>query len=176
MDTALNYRHSRRSACDRCRRFKLRCERDHMNDVSCERCLKAQVVCTTSVSQPAPLFLPSNDDPDPAQRGRHADDVDNDQTPLSALHRASNSKVSKTTFSSTTPRRQDRPLLDGRKQPAMVPFLTTDDLPQPAENMAQAMPQQGVILSPYRSCEDRGCPWFSDFYQLVSYIGSHFED
>lgn len=49
MHPALNYRQSRRSACDRCRGFKLRCERDRVSGRSCERCLKAQVVCTTSL-------------------------------------------------------------------------------------------------------------------------------
>lgn len=53
MHPALNYRQSRRSACDRCRGFKLRCERDHVRGRSCERCLKAQVICTTSLSQSA---------------------------------------------------------------------------------------------------------------------------
>ncbi|CAG8031115.1 unnamed protein product [Penicillium olsonii] len=53
MHPAHNYRHSRRSACDRCRGQKLRCERVNINGMSCERCLKAQEVCITSVNHPA---------------------------------------------------------------------------------------------------------------------------
>ena len=60
MHTTHNYRPSRRSACDRCRGQKLRCERDQLNGMSCERCLKAQERCITSMSQPAPVILPSN--------------------------------------------------------------------------------------------------------------------
>ncbi|KAJ5747128.1 uncharacterized protein N7511_008824 [Penicillium nucicola] len=58
MHPTLNYRHSRRSACDKCRGQKLRCERGHMNGMSCERCLKAQQPCITSMNHPAPVFLP----------------------------------------------------------------------------------------------------------------------
>lgn len=60
MHPVSNYRQSRRSACDRCRGFKLRCERDQVNGRSCERCLKAQVVCTTSIGHLATSFPSSN--------------------------------------------------------------------------------------------------------------------
>jgi hypothetical protein len=59
MHPASNYRQSRRSACNRCRGFKLRCERDQVSGRSCERCLKAQVVCTTTISHPKQNFNPS---------------------------------------------------------------------------------------------------------------------
>ncbi|PWY66102.1 hypothetical protein BO70DRAFT_433202 [Aspergillus heteromorphus CBS 117.55] len=45
----------RRSACDRCRGQKLRCERPVSNSSttsSCRRCLKAHVRCVTTMSQP----------------------------------------------------------------------------------------------------------------------------
>lgn len=59
MHPTSNYRQSRRSACNRCRGFKLRCERDQVSGRSCERCLKAQVVCTTTISHPTQNFNPS---------------------------------------------------------------------------------------------------------------------
>lgn len=46
--TAHMRRHSRRSACDRCRDNKLRCERDSRSQGNCERCQKSNVVCTTT--------------------------------------------------------------------------------------------------------------------------------
>lgn len=39
---------SRRSACDRCRAYKLRCQRDERPNEPCDRCLKAHLVCTTT--------------------------------------------------------------------------------------------------------------------------------
>lgn len=41
-------RSSRRFACDRCRTYKARCERNIDAGASCERCLKARLTCTTS--------------------------------------------------------------------------------------------------------------------------------
>ncbi|KAI0009471.1 hypothetical protein F4779DRAFT_365768 [Xylariaceae sp. FL0662B] len=40
--------HSRRSACDRCRNYKLRCERASTQGNGCERCLKTGVLCVTT--------------------------------------------------------------------------------------------------------------------------------
>lgn len=42
---------SRRSACDRCRAYKLRCQRDEQPNEPCDRCLKAHLVCTTTFDQ-----------------------------------------------------------------------------------------------------------------------------
>ncbi|KAI1076747.1 hypothetical protein F5B20DRAFT_309621 [Whalleya microplaca] len=39
---------SRRSACDRCRNYKLRCERVSIQGNSCERCLKTGAICVTT--------------------------------------------------------------------------------------------------------------------------------
>lgn len=41
------HRHSRRSACDRCKGYKLRCDRENSLNSSCYRCLKARVRCVT---------------------------------------------------------------------------------------------------------------------------------
>jgi len=43
-----NFRPSRRFACDRCRSFKLRCQRDESLGEACERCAKARLACTTT--------------------------------------------------------------------------------------------------------------------------------
>lgn len=42
---------SRRSACDRCRAYKLRCQRDEQPNEPCDRCSKARLVCTTTFEQ-----------------------------------------------------------------------------------------------------------------------------
>ena len=42
---------SRRSACDRCRAYKLRCQRDELPNEPCDRCSKAHLVCTTTLDQ-----------------------------------------------------------------------------------------------------------------------------
>ncbi|KAK0710754.1 hypothetical protein B0H67DRAFT_583356 [Lasiosphaeris hirsuta] len=51
-------RHSRRSACDRCRTNKLRCQRDERPGRPCERCAKAHLACTTTF-QPTPTPTPT---------------------------------------------------------------------------------------------------------------------
>ena len=49
-----NFRPSRRFACDRCRSFKLRCQRDEATGDACERCAKARLPCTTTFEHTAP--------------------------------------------------------------------------------------------------------------------------
>lgn len=97
MQSALNYRQSRRSACDRCRGFKLRCERDPINGRSCERCLKAQVVCTTNIGHPSQGYISSKtSDCD----GRVYGDS---RLALPILRKSSNSKIRKSTPSPSNP-------------------------------------------------------------------------
>lgn len=48
MPTATSLRYSRRSACDRCRAYKLRCQRDERFGKPCERCAKSRLACTTT--------------------------------------------------------------------------------------------------------------------------------
>jgi hypothetical protein len=62
MPTATSLRYSRRSACDRCRAYKLRCQRDERFGKPCERCAKSRLACTTtfdpatsSASRPNPV-------------------------------------------------------------------------------------------------------------------------
>jgi hypothetical protein len=102
MHPTLNYRHSRRSACDRCRGQKLRCERDHMNGMSCERCLKAQEICITSMNQPAPVILPSNHGHNQvARQDRESQRLNQRHESTSILHKSSASRVKKSLHSST---------------------------------------------------------------------------
>lgn len=42
---------SRRSACDRCRNYKLRCDRASLRGNSCERCVRAGTSCTTTTTK-----------------------------------------------------------------------------------------------------------------------------
>ncbi|CAG8898606.1 unnamed protein product [Penicillium egyptiacum] len=95
MHTAHNYRHSRRSACDRCRGQKLRCERDHLNGMSCERCLKAQEICITSMNQPAPVILPSNHGQNLAREDRESQRFNRRHESMSVLHKSSAPRVKK---------------------------------------------------------------------------------
>ncbi|CAG8270572.1 unnamed protein product [Penicillium nalgiovense] len=96
MHTAHNYRHSRRSACDRCRGQKLRCERDHLNGMSCERCLKAQEICITSMNQPAPVILPSNHGPNLlAREDRESQRFNQRPQSMSVRHKSSAPRVKK---------------------------------------------------------------------------------
>jgi hypothetical protein len=96
MHPALNYRQSRRSACDRCRGFKLRCERDQVRGRPCERCLKAQVICTTSLSQPV---FPSSKANAPTLPSEYDGSFSNyDRLPMLALHKPTLSGVHKSSF------------------------------------------------------------------------------
>jgi hypothetical protein len=125
----INYRQSRRSACDRCRGFKLRCERDQVNGRSCERCLKAQVACTTSVGQPVQSFLPPKKD-SVYSFSRSRIEISGDRLgdgPAALLHRSSGSRVRKTTASSGASRRIDHEKLNALIDPNVFPFLLAND-------------------------------------------------
>ncbi|KAJ5727457.1 hypothetical protein N7493_005277 [Penicillium malachiteum] len=95
MHPALNYRQSRRSACDRCRGFKLRCERDQINGRSCERCLKAQVMCTTSINHPASNYLSSKNRSCSFPGEYDQRFMSSDRLVMPVLHKPSISKVRK---------------------------------------------------------------------------------
>lgn len=95
MHPASNYRQSRRSACDRCRGFKLRCERDQVNGRSCERCLKAQVVCTTTISHPTQNLNPSKTNTPTLPSKYDGSYFSLDRLSMPALHRPYLSRVRK---------------------------------------------------------------------------------
>ena len=102
MHPTLNYRHSRRSACDKCRGQKLRCERGHMNGMSCERCLKAQQPCITSMSHPAPVFLPSSHDQSIVQRDREGQMFGHSPDLISMLPKSSSAQGASLVLPSST--------------------------------------------------------------------------
>ncbi|KAJ6078614.1 hypothetical protein N7467_008367 [Penicillium canescens] len=102
MHPTLNYRHSRRSACDKCRGQKLRCERGHINGMSCERCLKAQQPCITSISHPAPVFLPTSHDQSIVQRDRESQRLGHTPDLISMLPNSSGAKGASLVLPSST--------------------------------------------------------------------------
>ncbi|KAF7715052.1 Fungal Zn(2)-Cys(6) binuclear cluster domain-containing protein [Penicillium ucsense] len=102
MHSNINYRQSRRSACDRCRGFKLRCERDHASNRSCERCLKAQAVCTTSLSHPVSTLSQSNPTDHTLSSQYVGGPLGYDRLYLNALHKTTASRVKKHATSSNT--------------------------------------------------------------------------
>ncbi|KAJ5974690.1 hypothetical protein N7481_011900, partial [Penicillium waksmanii] len=123
----INYRQSRRSACDRCRGFKLRCERYQVNGRSCERCLKAQVTCTTTVGQPVQQFHSPKKDIYSFSRSRV--EISGDRggpTASQVLHRSSGSRVRKATASSGVCRRIEQQKLNASIDPNIFPFLEND--------------------------------------------------
>ncbi|KAJ5485549.1 hypothetical protein N7539_005537 [Penicillium diatomitis] len=102
MHSNMNYRQSRRSACDRCRGFKLRCERDHASNRSCERCLKAQAVCTTSLSHPVSTLSQSSSTDHTLSSQYVGGTLGYDRLYLNALHKTTASRVKKHATSSNT--------------------------------------------------------------------------
>lgn len=82
-------RQSRRSACNRCRTYKLRCERTPVDGDSCQRCLRTGVLCATTnerydarsnakqaqqTSSPTDVFGGREADGGPLQPGSHQGD------------------------------------------------------------------------------------------------------
>jgi len=168
MHSALNYRQSRRSACDRCRGFKLRCERDQANGRSCERCLKAQVVCTTSVGQPAPTYLPSKGDS--GTLSRDGDRVLNsERMPMPVLHRSSASKVRKPLASSGTARRQENQYSGCWRNPDSFPSLSPGNSSF-VENIGLQMPSLPASAFPVEPWRDPHTSWGLATYDFVSHL------
>lgn len=166
MHSALNYRQSRRSACDRCRGFKLRCERDQVNGRSCERCLKAQVVCTTSVGQPASHYLPSKGDS--GTLSRDCDRVlTSERMPMPVLHRSSASKVRKPLASSGVSRRQDNQDSSCWRSPDSVIPLSTGNVPS-VENIGLQMSSLPGSALPVEQWRDPFTSWGLGSYEFVS--------
>lgn len=137
MQPVMNYRQSRRSACDRCRGFKLRCERDQVNGRSCERCLKAQVECTTSAAQPTQSFSSMRKDIYPFSRS--CGDIPRDADISSALlHRPCDSRVRKSVRSSGMYHRIEQQKLNTWIDYGAFPFINGEDNPlTPCDRDAQ---------------------------------------
>lgn len=129
MHPALNYRQSRRSACDRCRGFKLRCERDQVGGRSCERCLKAQVPCTTSVGQPTNNYIPSKSGSGPMSEDFDGRLLNNERLSLPVLHKSSMSKVRKPLASSPMSRRHENQRFSDWISSDTFPYEITESIP-----------------------------------------------
>jgi hypothetical protein len=167
----INYRQSRRSACDRCRGFKLRCERDQVNGRSCERCLKAQVTCTTSVGQPVQTFLSPKKDIYLFSRGRVEMSGDRDgSTALQVLHRSSGSRVRKATASSGVNRRIERQKLNAWNDPNIFPFLANDATSNFSDMTEPQMHSVSHQLLSFNQWSQDYLPWNDIPSYLVRYL------
>lgn len=167
MHTSINYRQSRRSACDRCRGFKLRCERDHANGRSCERCLKAQVVCTTSVNHPSSSYLssknghfsyPGDSDPRFMSSERHS---------MPMLHKSFNSKVKKT-VSSGSFHKPDHQRYNSWSYPENISPWNTEMSPSfPGEMGYQAATYPDTTFQ-FDNWSEQQPSWATGIYSMVS--------
>lgn len=169
MQRAVNYRQSRRSACDRCRGFKLRCERDQVNGRSCERCLKAQVVCTTSVGQPIQTFLPPRKDIYSFSKSR-PENTKSQNIPPALVHRSSGSRVRKTLASGGARRRTEQEKFNSWIDPGIFPFQSNDDIYcLPEAKGIQVQPESYPEFT-FESCNHDCLPWNDDVFYPVSYF------
>lgn len=162
-----NYRHSRRSACDRCRGQKLRCERNLLNGMSCERCLKAQEICTTSVNQPGPVMLP-NQGQSLVPRDRESDILPHGRE-SSSVHKMSGPKVKKPTQPTpSTGKREDYSYWGGSTSMPLHPGGNV--IPSTANNGLDMSFDFTNVLIPFDQWGDQHIPWSSDSHHFVSYM------
>ncbi|KAJ5579641.1 uncharacterized protein N7459_005626 [Penicillium hispanicum] len=168
MHPAINYRQSRRSACDRCRGFKLRCERDQVTGRSCERCLKAQVVCTTNIGQPAPSLLASEDGAYPLTRDCNGLLLSSERVSMSALHKTSSSKVRKPPVPSETSRRHESQRPGCWKGPDAFPYLAAGGFPSLEDDAFLRLPSHSSSTLSFEPWADQYCAWPSGTYHLPS--------
>jgi hypothetical protein len=169
MHATHNYRHSRRSACDRCRGQKLRCERDHLNGMSCERCLKAQEICITSMNQPAPVILPSNHGQDLLAREDRQSQRFNQRHESMSLHKSSAPRVKK--LHPPSP-------ISGRYNMhehywggvGSMPAFAGGSLYSPSAEIGLNMPLDfGNTIPPAEQWGSPHLNWSTDVYNLVSW-------
>lgn len=161
------YRQSRRSACDRCRGFKLRCERDQVNGQSCERCLKAQVACTTSVGQPIPTFIHPRKDAYSLSRSR-ADISGHRDVPTALLHRPSGPRVRKATAASGVCRRIEQQKLNSWIEPGILDFLENTEFSNPPNAEEIQMHSASHELLSFNQWSQDFIPWNESFLNIVS--------
>ncbi|KAJ5894997.1 hypothetical protein N7495_006688 [Penicillium taxi] len=165
MHSAMNYRQSRRSACDRCRGFKLRCERDQGNGRSCERCLKAQVVCTTNIGQPATNYLPSKSNSWTLSRDFDGRYISSEQHAMPILHKPSISKVKKPSISSSTSRRHDHLGLHYWGDSEKIPY-PTGERSRFIEDQSFQCASHPVGTFPFEPWGDQMSPWTATPFQV----------
>lgn len=165
MHPALNYRQSRRSACDRCRGFKLRCERDQVSGRSCERCLKAQVPCTTSVGQPVHNYLPSK--PGSGSMSGEFDGrmLNNERMSLPVLHKSSMSKVRKPLGSSAMSRRHENQRFSSWIPPDTFSYEIAGNIPM-REGLGLPMPSHHNSTFPF----EQGNEQYSSFPSVAHHL------
>lgn len=169
MHPALNYRQSRRSACDRCRGFKLRCERDQVNGRFCERCLKAQVPCTTSVGQPVSNYLPTKPGSGSMPRDFDGRILNSERMSMPGLHKSTMSKVRKPLGSSAMSRRHENQKSNGWTPPDLFPYDFTGTIYPAGEGVSLQVPSQHNSSFPLEQLNDPYSSWAPNPYQLVSY-------
>jgi hypothetical protein len=168
MQPTHNYRHSRRSACDRCRGQKLRCERDHMNGMSCERCLKAQEICITSLNQSGPVILPSNHGQNFIARDLEDHRFAHSES-MSVLHKSSGHRVKKQMqASSPVGGRHSTKYNYHWRGLTSLPFLPEGNMVSSPSEFDFNIPMEfGTISVPFEKWGDQYLPWPADNCSLV---------
>lgn len=173
MHQALNYRQSRRSACDRCRGFKLRCERDQVRGRSCERCLKAQVICTTSLSQSP---FPSSKVNTPTLPSEYdASFSSYDRLSMSSLHRPILSKVQRSFLPSETLRTHNIQGLNSWRDFDSCSYLANGSMELEPKDFAVSLQSSNSFLVPPAQWHNANSSWDAspswDFkFQTVSFL------
>lgn len=168
MHPAVNYRQSRRSACDRCRGFKLRCERDPVRGRSCERCLKAQVQCTTSVGQPVPSYLSSRAVSGSFPRDCDGRILESERMAMPVLHKSSTSRVRKPLGSSRVSRSHENQRFSYWSSSSSLPCSTIESMAPVTEYIGTEMPFDPVSTYAFEQWRDQCPSWNPDSYHLVS--------
>lgn len=171
MHSTHNYRHSRRSACDRCRGQKLRCERVNMNGMSCERCLKAQEICITSVNHPTTAILSSNHGQDIASSQREVSRFVENHGSMSLLHKSYASKVKKSIHpSSSALGRSQSKMHSYWEEPPTLPSATRESLfPSSSDHEFNRSLDPGNIPAPVQLWGEWNSYWSTGSYNLVSH-------
>lgn len=141
----VNYRHSRRFACDHCRAYKLRCERDSRMSTSCNRCLSTSLACTTTAyplqrrpGTAAPAPTPAQVQGQPTTDGRDGrDGSNNNTTTTTTMSNLPRSKEPRPSSNATRPIPPSQPNSNststriGQTQPAAGKDIISGSLPTP---------------------------------------------
>lgn len=162
-----NYRQSRRSACDRCRGFKLRCERDQVNGRSCERCLKAQVVCTTSFGHSASGFPSSKATTSSLTSEYEAGFYRHTGVSMPALRNPNLFRVRKPGVHSGILRRQDSHSLNSWGESDPFPYLARATMSSATDDFAFPLQPSTSFLAPHEPWQNVNPSWDFNF-QTVS--------
>lgn len=171
MQPALNYRQSRRSACDRCRGFKLRCERDQAHGRSCERCLKAQVMCTTSINHPGSNYASSKNRSCSFPVECDPRFMNPNRLTMPVLHKHTASKVKKT-VSPGNMRNHENSTLNGWPYQDPFPSWSSGDMSSFGGDIdLHTMSSYPATSFPFEQWGEQldQSPWASNMYQPVGH-------